>query len=467
MATISRPVLPKTPLPCHPFFASQQGKMLREKAEVRSPLNRLLGGTLLDISRVAEGGAHVRHASWSVGLASEGTCPTLFPCIQPRLGNQPSKKGLSTISYERRFSVLDAPLSATETLKKYRKYITDWEAKEVAGYQVVFFLGLRAEKVKVDGKKPNCGFDDDTSNYLTPLNDHLAYRFEILSFLGKGAYGKVVRCFDHLAHTHVAIKIIRSLRSAQKLAEMEIDMLESAKYVEGVVEFKESFRFREHTCLVFEELDISLYAYLRLGLSLSLPLIRLLLQQLLQTLSQLHQRSIIHCDLKLDNILFRDRSRTSIKLIDFGTAVTERTQVLGYTQTRFYRAPEVLFGVKAGHMVDMWSFGCLAAEMFTRRPLFAGESEHDQLRLIAEALGSPPADLVAKAGKAGGLFDSSGRTKQPAGICRRPVLSQLLSSLPEVLADLVAQCLQWSPSSRLSAEAALQHPFFYSKIAHV
>lgn len=464
MVTISSQVPPKTLFPCHPFFATQQGKLLREKDEDRSPLNRLVGGTLLDISAVAAGGGtHVRHASWSVGCAQANTSPTLFPSIHPRLGNQASKKGLSTISYERRFSVLDAPLSAAEALKKYRKYITDWEAKEMAGYQVVLFLGLRAEKVKVDGKKPNCGFDDDSSNYLTPLNDHLAYRFEILSFLGKGAYGKVVRCFDHLTHTHVAIKIIRNLRSAQKLAEVEIDMLESAKSVEGVVEFKESFRFREHTCLVFEELDISLHAYLRLGLTLPLPLMRTLLRQLLQTLSQLHQRSIIHCDLKLDNILFGDRSRSSIKLIDFGTAVTERTQVLGYTQTRFYRAPEVLFGNKAGHMVDMWSFGCVAAEMYTGRPLFAGESEHDQLRLIAEALGPPPADVV-KTGKVGGLFDSFGRA---TGVGRRPVLGQLLSSLPEALSDLAAQCLHWSPSSRLSAEAALQHPFFSTQLAHV
>ena len=463
MAKISRPIPAKTLFTYHPFFSVQQGKKQREQDEDRSPLGRLVGGTLMDISRVAGGGGtHTRHASWSVEL-SEGSS-NLFPSIHPRFGNAASKKGLSTIPYERRFSVMDGPLPATEALKKYRKFVSDWEVREVTGFAQVYFLGLRAEKVKPDAKKPNCGFDDEHSNYLTPLNDHLAYRFEILSFLGKGAYGKVIRCYDHLTHSHVAIKIIRNLRSAQKLAEEEVKILESVRGVTGVVELKESFRFREHTCLVFEELDVSLHAYLRLGLLLPLPLVRSILEQLLLTISELHQRNIIHCDIKPDNILFRDRSRTSIKLIDFGTAVTEHNQVLGYAQTRFYRAPEVLLGVKAGHLVDMWSFGCVAAEIFSGRPLFAGENECDQLRLISEALGAPPLDLLAKAGKTGSLFDPSGRVKQSVGVSRKSTvpLCQLLSSMPVALYDLIEQCLQWSPNSRLQPEAALRHPFILS-----
>jgi dual specificity tyrosine-phosphorylation-regulated kinase 2/3/4 len=463
MANISDSIPSKTLFTYHPFFSVQQGKKQREPNVDRSPLGRLVGGTLMDISRVAGGGAtHMRHSSWSV--ESSAGSSSVFPSIRPRFGNAASKKGLSTLPYERRFSVMDVPLPAAEALMKYRKYVSDWEAREVAGFAQVYFLGLRAEKVKPDAKKPNCGFDDEHSNYLTPLNDHLAYRFEILSFLGKGAYGKVIRCYDHLTHSHVAIKIIRNLRSAQKLAEEEVKILETVRGVTGVVELKESFRFREHTCLVFEELDVSLHAYLRLGLLLPLPLVRSILEQLLLTISELHHRSIIHCDIKPDNILFRDRTRTSIKLIDFGTAVTEHNQILGYAQTRFYRAPEVLLGIKAGHLVDMWSIGCVAAEMFSGRPLFAGENECDQLRLISEALGAPPLDLLAKAGKAGSLFDPSGRVKQPVGVSRKPAvpLCQLLSSLPVSLYDFIEQCLQWSPSSRLQPEAALRHPFILS-----
>lgn len=468
MSTIDYPASLSTSFTRHPFFSVLHEKSISEPKGQNSPLKELLGATLLDISRVAGGGgggSHVRHASWSVGYSGGCSLPSLFQHLQPPSRNSALKKGKPTVPIDRRLSCVTGPMPAAEAASRYRQHISDWEAKEMRSYQSIYFLGLRAEKITPNSDKPNCGFDDDQCDYQAPVNDHLAYRYEILSFLGKGTFGRVMRCYDHLNRCHVAVKIIRNLRSCQKLAETEVVMLGKTRGLQGVVEFKECFRFRDHTCLVFELLNISLHSYLRQDFPVSLPLIQSLLSQLLLTISQLHQRHIVHCDLKPDNILFTDRLRTEVKIIDFGTAVMEKGQVLGYTQTRYYRAPEVLLGIKAGSKVDMWSYGCIAAEIALRKTLFQGENEADQLRVIAEGIGPIPVELLAKAGKVSNTFDAFGRVRRPVRVMKRHAMSpfQQLSNLPVVLYDFILQFLQWEASARPDPETALQHPFLTTK----
>lgn len=88
---------------------------------------------------------------------------------------------------------------------------------------------------------------------------------------------------------------------------------------------------------------------------------------------------IIHCDLKPENILLRSKSRTDIKIIDFGSSCHVNERMYTYIQSRFYRAPEIIFGIPYDLAIDMWSFGCILVELYTGFPLFPGESEEDQL----------------------------------------------------------------------------------------
>jgi dual specificity protein kinase YAK1 len=109
-----------------------------------------------------------------------------------------------------------------------------------------------------------------------------------------------------------------------------------------------------------------------------MTLIRCFLIQILESMQVLVHANVVHCDLKPENILlekyfiimiiainfFFSLSSPAIKLIDFGSACLEDRTVYTYIQSRFYRAPEVLVGVKYGASIDMWSLGCISAELF-------------------------------------------------------------------------------------------------------
>lgn len=108
----------------------------------------------------------------------------------------------------------------------------------------------------------------------------------------------------------------------------------------------------------------------------------------------LKRHSIIHCDLKPENIMLEDSKRPDIKLIDFGSSCFEPNQIYTYIQSRFYRAPEIMLGIHYTTAIDMWSFGCILAELFTGFPIYPGESEPEQMSLIMEVNGFPPSSLL-------------------------------------------------------------------------
>jgi dual specificity tyrosine-phosphorylation-regulated kinase 2/3/4 len=98
---------------------------------------------------------------------------------------------------------------------------------------------------------------------------------------------------------------------------------------------------------------------------------------------------VIHCDLKPENILLRQPDRSGIRVIDYGSSCFVNQKVYTYIQSRFYRAPEVILGMDYGLAIDMWSTGCILAELYTGRPLFPGENEQDQLACIMQLIGVP------------------------------------------------------------------------------
>ncbi len=116
--------------------------------------------------------------------------------------------------------------------------------------------------------------------------------------------------------------------------------------------------------------------------------------QLLQSLCFLREHGIIHCDLKPENVLLKQESKSEIKLIDFGSSCFADEKIYTYIQSRFYRAPEIMLGIPYTPAIDIWSFGCILAELFTGFPIFPGSSEPEQLALIMETNGLPPASML-------------------------------------------------------------------------
>ena len=228
-----------------------------------------------------------------------------------------------------------------------------------------------------------------------------------------------------------------------------------------------SFYFRSHLCIVTPALSINLYELIRAHnfTGFSLPLIRRFSRQLLATLTLLQSKRIIHCDLKPENILLCEARKADVRVIDFGSSCREEEKVYTYIQSRFYRSPEVILGSTYGLGIDMWSFGCILAELWTGYPLFPGENEQEQLACIMEIFGPPDRHLVERCTRKKLFFDSVGKprvTVSSKGRRRRPsskTLQQALKADDDAFVDFISRCLRWDPDRRLKPHEAVSHPF--------
>jgi dual specificity tyrosine-phosphorylation-regulated kinase 2/3/4 len=159
----------------------------------------------------------------------------------------------------------------------------------------------------------------------------------------------------------------------------------------NVIHIDDYVVFRKHLCMAFELLSMNLFEFLKINdfQGFDHNLIRRFAIQLLYALKYLKQLEIIHCDLKPENILLKEENKSGIKIIDFGSSTFIDEKVYTYIQSRFYRAPEIMLGIPYTPAIDMWSFGCIIAELYIGYPLFPGDSEVDQMSRIMEMINVP------------------------------------------------------------------------------
>ncbi|EEB17394.1 mitogen-activated protein kinase ERK-A, putative [Pediculus humanus corporis] len=361
------------------------------------------------------------------------------------------------------------PLTPSEALKYYGSRLTEYEKSEIEKYSEIWYLGLDA--CKIHGED----FDDDYGSYHKVLHDHISYRYEILEVIGKGSFGQVIRALDHKTNQHVAIKIIRNKKRFHHQALIEVKILDHLrkrdKYsLHNVIHMLEYFYFRNHLCISFELMSLNLYELIKKNSyqGFSLTLIRRFAHSLVQCLRLLHKENIIHCDLKPENVLLKQRGSSSIKVIDFGSSCYSHQRVYTYIQSRFYRSPEVILGLPYGTAIDMWSLGCILAELYTGYPLFPGENEIEQLACVMEILGIPPEDVISNASRKRLFFDSRGNPRcitNSKGRKRKPGSKELASAIrcnDKQFVDFISQCLQWDAKKRLNPEDALRHDWLKS-----
>uniref|UniRef100_A0A8C7WM18 non-specific serine/threonine protein kinase n=1 Tax=Oryzias sinensis TaxID=183150 RepID=A0A8C7WM18_9TELE len=237
--------------------------------------------------------------------------------------------------------------------------------------------------------------------------------YEVLEFLGRGTFGQVVKCWKRGTNDVVAVKILKNHPSYARQGQIEVEILArlSSENAEehNVVRALECFQHRSHTCLVFEMLEQNLYDFLKQNKFSPLPLkvIRPILQQVATALKKLKSLGLIHADLKPENIMLVDPSRQPyrVKVIDFGSASHVSKAVCStYLQSRYYRAPEIILGLPFCEAIDMWSLGCVIAELFLGWPLYPGALEYDQIRYISQTQGLPAEKLLNKGTKTSRFF---------------------------------------------------------------
>ncbi|XP_041110033.1 dual specificity tyrosine-phosphorylation-regulated kinase 2 isoform X1 [Polyodon spathula] len=388
-----------------------------------------------------------------------------------------------------------SPMAPEQAMKQYMPKLTAFEHHEIFNYPEIYFLGPNAKKRPgVIGGSNNGGYDDDQGSYIHVPHDHLAYRYEVLKVIGKGSFGQVVKAYDHKAHQHVALKMVRNEKRFHRQAAEEIRILEHLRKQDkdgsmNVIHMLEHFTFRSHICMTFELLSMNLYELIKKNKfqGFSLPLVRKFAHSILQCLDALHKNKIIHCDLKPENILLKQQGRSGIKVIDFGSSCYEHQRVYTYIQSRFYRAPEVILGSRYGMPIDMWSLGCILAELLTGYPLLPGEDEGDQLACMIELLGMPTQKLLDSSKRAKNFVSSKGYpryctvTSLPdgstilnGGRSRRgklrgpPGSKECVTALKgcddPLFLDFLKQCLEWDPSLRMTPSQALRHPWLRRRL---
>lgn len=279
--------------------------------------------------------------------------------------------------------------------------------------------------------------------------------------IGEGTYGVVFKGKNKKTGEIVAMKKIR-LESEEEgvpsTAIREISLLKELQHP-NVVCLEDVIMQENRLYLIFEFLTMDLKKYMDTAIGsgemMDPQLVKSYTYQILQGMLFCHQRRVLHRDLKPQNLLIDKNG--AIKIADFGLARAFGIPVRVYTHevvTLWYRAPEILLGAnKYSCPIDVWSIGCIFAEMATRKPLFQGDSEIDELFRIFRILRTPNEEIWP------------GVTQMPDFKATFPAwttncLKSTVKQLDDQGLDLLEQMLVYNPAKRISAKQALNHPYF-------
>lgn len=309
--------------------------------------------------------------------------------------------------------------------------------------------------------------DLETNTYLVQgTKFEVDKRYKIIEPMSHGCYGIVCCAEDKDLGERVAVKKIegvfehititkRTLRELRILRHLQHENLMQVKNI-FITGNKEDF---EEIYVVSELMETDLASTLRSSQPLSDDHCQFFLYQILRGMKYVHSAQVIHRDLKPRNLLVN--SNCDLKISDFGLArvrFSDKEWVCPMTEyvcTRWYRAPEVLCSwTDYSSAIDIWSIGCILAEMHQRKPLYPGHNTQHQLDLIINLLGSPEGEELMKI---------------PNEKCRKfikslPVtpgkkMEEMFVGMAPEAQVLLSMMLRWDPESRITVYEAIQHPY--------
>jgi len=284
-------------------------------------------------------------------------------------------------------------------------------------------------------------------------------RYEKLEKVGEGTYGVVYKAKDRETNEIVALKKVRmgsEDEGVPSTALREIALLKEIQHP-NTVGLKDVESTESKLYLIFEWCDQDLKKYMTSYKGMITPeRIKSLMYQMVLGITYCHMHRLIHRDLKPQNILID--AEGTLKLADFGLARAFTIPIETLTHevvTLWYRAPEILLGGKHYSVgVDIWSIGCIFAELVTKQPLFPGDSEIDELYRIFRVCGTPNEFNWPSVSKLPDWKPTFPQWK------RVDMSATIVEGMEPAGVDLLDRTLTYEPSQRISGKDALVHPYF-------
>ena len=321
----------------------------------------------------------------------------------------------------------------------------------------------------------------------------IAGRYQYQRELGDAAFSTAVQCMDIKEKRLVCIKIIKNNKD---YFDQSIDEIKLLRYINAngdpdkkyFLRVYDYFYYKEHLMIVSELLKDNLYDFYKYLTDnnnteyFSVERIQKLTKQILICLEFIHDLKIIHCDLKPENILMKSITDATCKVIDFGSSCFVHDHLSAYIQSRSYRAPEVILGCRYDYKIDMWSLGCILAEIYTGNVLFQNDSIQSMLARIIGICGPIPNWMYEKGKLVNDFFtkekllymepnavdnnESMNQTSpQERGkkvhilVPKKSSLRKRIRTNNEQFFNFLSGLLKIDPNDRMSAKEALNHPF--------
>ncbi|EMC92220.1 hypothetical protein BAUCODRAFT_77701 [Baudoinia panamericana UAMH 10762] len=370
--------------------------------------------------------------------------------------------------------------------------------------------------VLADRHKSSEKIDDDDGHYIIHENSRLGDKYNLVSLLGQGTFGKVVKAIDIRSRNEVAVKIIRAVPKYRDASRIELRVLQTIRSADEAnrnrcIQLRDCFDWRGHICIVTPLLGLSVFDFLKQGGFVPFPgsHIQAFARQLLGSIAFLHDLNLIHTDLKPENILLLSHAYQTftynrnipssstltarsakfrrvllspqINLIDFGSATFDDEYHSSVVSTRHYRAPEIILGIGWSHPIDLWSLGCILVECWTGDALFQTHDCCEHLAMMEAVLNTKidkhlirevtrtskrnDKNSAARFFKGGELaYPLPDTPRQSRKFVRS--MKRLEDTIPPTtnfnrqFLDLLRKIFVYDPKKRITARQALEHPWF-------
>lgn len=331
--------------------------------------------------------------------------------------------------------------------------------------------------LRIVHRKNRTGFEED-KDFPVMINSVIAGRYHVTEYLGSAAFSKAIQAHDLHTGMDVCMKIIKNNKD---FFDQSLDEIKLLKFVNKhdpadkyhILRLYDYFYHREHLFIVCELLRANLYEFHKFNresggeVYFTMPRLQSITLQCLEALEYLHRLGIIHCDLKPENILVKSYSRCEIKIIDLGSSCFQTDHLCSYVQSRSYRAPEVILGLPYDQKIDIWSLGCILAELCTGNVLFQNDSLATLLARVVGILGPIDPEVLAKGRdthkyftKNHMLYERNQETDQLEYLIpKKTSLSHRLPMGDQGFVEFVGYLLQNNPTKRPTASEALRHPW--------